>query len=1608
MQPTRHPARALTLGVALVALVGLACGRTPTSPPVVSIAFTYPDAGALLNTADNTDSTAPQGSIGITVTGQATGVAVGSAVSLKVDSNSPMESTVQANLGVSFPHVYLAGSATGLAHSLLLTVNDSGGAGPADAGITVTVVLGSACPVALSPGDSTLFNESGGTVTGFTVVQDTDLTTPGMQASLTVTGSGASCVDGTAVTLTVGSNPPLSGNLAGGQAVFNAVALPDTPIAALTDATQQLVVSASAGGVAALSHYVVDSTIPTAVITMPQNGASFGDSQDVDPNVPGLQIHVSGTTNGFGPQLDAGYVLTFQIIDGNGNPYVTHPTGPPQIAADGTFFAEIDLPNGTPTLAFKATGVTANVTISPPVQVTVSATPVITILRPGAGAILNSASNQVPASVQLVTFVTMNTTAATGTTVDVCSTVAPDAGAQACANAAVPMPAFEVGSTMANGQNTVLNSVVLADGQQTLYAGVNNVTSPGVTVIVHNAVPQITGVVVNNAFDGGGNTFLNHSNLDGGLGWTTVTVTLGTNDVFALPDGGSPSSLIIANTANAAMSFSALVDSQSLPAQAVVPVSLADAPYALQVSVTDPYGNSNDLTTMPNPADFDLLVKTALPSCNITSPLGPYFNVADNGGVENPGNVNLPVKVATSNATANTVSGAILSGQVVVDVDGTGGTPVAVNLSPVVQVPSPAGQGAHNLTGQITDPAGNPTQGCGNVSLNVATVNPTLVITATNPDGVSNGIPFYNGRDAGISIASTDAEPNQPVTVDVTIGTTTVQFASVPLTPPTTTTTLTNLPSGLEYLTATVTDLAGNVGTTADGGTPIQINASGCSLVVVTPSTNPAFFNGAGAVGGVASPPVTFYTPDCDGGTVTLSNTLDGGTTATNSLSTNVNTGLVTFNLSLHDGDEGSFFGTIASGQNTPTIFYQAKFTGPVVGAVTPDAGSVWVVAQTGNPNAGTTIDGGVLVLANQFVDQSKGLTDFQVSGLTNLGPVDSANHIGTASLTTAFPSATITYGPSFINAGQTSVDFPNAQLPAHDNGTVTLTLQDSAQNVTTVIWSVLTDVIPPGAPQLVASTRDPRAASFNLSWTATGDDNVSGAPGSNTPVTGYALGWSTTVNPTSETQFNQMTLDPGAASLAGAAVGSPQAYVLPGLPAFNSFFVELRAVDEVGNRSALTPASSVFTISDGGIPNTLQVATIAGPAGVRFGYAMANGDFNADGRGDLAIAATSPGSPGTVFVIPGNADLSTWNQDAGSIPGAQVLTSGGDAGDLFGYSMAVGDFNGDGIDDLAVGAPLFNSSQGLVELYFGSNTGLPAAASVTIFGDSAVQGSGLKSFGAMVANVGPIGSAGGVALLVGAPYEVDGGASYLFLGRTAANWGLINKLSQADTTFTSAANDGLGFRFGAVPLGDINNSGSPDFTVPASPAATLYLVEGGTLQSGAQSLLGTGALGTLSENLSCALGGGTYGSCFGGSALGNVPLATGGASLIVGEPALNTFYIFDFTPTNLSPTPVIIAPPALVGSSAYLGWSMAKSDINGDGHPDLLLGTQNNISPTGIFYFVNSGATPYFDQNPSANLLQPSASYFGFAVAAGNFTGGPQDVAGSDPFGLNQVWVYY
>jgi len=140
------------------------------------------------------------------------------------------------------------------------------------------------------------------------------------------------------------------------------------------------------------------------------------------------------------------------------------------------------------------------------------------------------------------------------------------------------------------------------------------------------------------------------------------------------------------------------------------------------------------------------------------------------------------------------------------------------------------------------------------------------------------------------------------------------------------------------------------------------------------------------------------------------------------------------------------------------------------------------------------------------------------------------------------------------------------------------------------------------------------------------------------------------------------------------------------------------------------------------------------------FGESLATGDFNGDGIADLAIGIPGENDQaGNVQILYGKwsglvYDLrpdnnQIWNQDSTNIKGE----SG--SGDHFGQSLAVGDFNRDTYDDLAIGVPFEDFKEscddtpagticveheavdaGAVNIIYGSSSGLTAKNNQIIY----------------------------------------------------------------------------------------------------------------------------------------------------------------------------------------------------------------------------------------------------------------------------------------------------
>jgi hypothetical protein len=105
-------------------------------------------------------------------------------------------------------------------------------------------------------------------------------------------------------------------------------------------------------------------------------------------------------------------------------------------------------------------------------------------------------------------------------------------------------------------------------------------------------------------------------------------------------------------------------------------------------------------------------------------------------------------------------------------------------------------------------------------------------------------------------------------------------------------------------------------------------------------------------------------------------------------------------------------------------------------------------------------------------------------------------------------------------------------------------------------------------------------------------------------------------------------------------------------------------------------------------------------PGGASYGMPLLVGDWNGDGRGDLATTAMRAGPPGRpdageVYVYFGDGNISGFINGASPAPGTQLIITGPHAGAHLGSYLQTADFNGDGIADLLLGAQNANGPGG-------------------------------------------------------------------------------------------------------------------------------------------------------------------------------------------------------------------------------------------------------------------------------------------------------------------------
>jgi hypothetical protein len=240
-------------------------------------------------------------------------------------------------------------------------------------------------------------------------------------------------------------------------------------------------------------------------------------------------------------------------------------------------------------------------------------------------------------------------------------------------------------------------------------------------------------------------------------------------------------------------------------------------------------------------------------------------------------------------------------------------------------------------------------------------------------------------------------------------------------------------------------------------------------------------------------------------------------------------------------------------------------------------------------------------------------------------------------------------------------------------------------------------------------------------------------------------------------------------------------------------------------------------------------------------------GDVDGDGLVDLMVGDTfhedSGWRAGRVFLVFGRT-IAASTTTPFSLRDADITFLAEAGQDYLGYGISsAGDVDGDGLDDILLGAPGNNSGgpgSGKAYLFLGrSLAGAPSAtvdvgeADLSFIGETPGDNAGFE-----VSFVGDVDGDGRAELLIGAYGSDDGGRdagkSYLFFGATvAASTSTELDLSEADMAFVGEElNDWSGYIVRSA--GDLDGDGLDDIIIgapgPDLENATSYVMLGSTL----------------------------------------------------------------------------------------------------------------------------------------------------------------------------------
>jgi len=467
------------------------------------------------------------------------------------------------------------------------------------------------------------------------------------------------------------------------------------------------------------------------------------------------------------------------------------------------------------------------------------------------------------------------------------------------------------------------------------------------------------------------------------------------------------------------------------------------------------------------------------------------------------------------------------------------------------------------------------------------------------------------------------------------------------------------------------------------------------------------------------------------------------------------------------------------------------------------------------------------------------------------------------------------------------------------------------------------------------------------------------------------------------------------------------------------------------------------------GWPPVVQLSNIDGINGFildginandRSGYAVsAAGDVNGDGFDDVIIGAfyADPGGradAGESYVVFGQAGPFPTNFALSSLNGSNgFVLEGIDSGDRSAQTVsAAGDINGDGFDDVIIGAvyadPMAGNAAGESYVVFGQAGPFPANFALSNLNGTngfILEGINAVDLSGAVSAAGDINGDGIDDLIIGARGADPGGKivageSYVVFGQTGLFPGIfaLSSLNGSNGFILEGidAFDSIGRAVGAV--GDINGDGFDDLIIGAGSADSMGVNDAG------ESYVVFGRTGAFPANFELSSLNGTNGFILEGidaydnsgkavSAAGDIN-GDGFDDLIIGadnadpfgaNEAGESYVVFG----RVGPYPANFALSSLNGTNGFTldgidafdisGFAVsAAGDINGDGFDDLIIGAYR-ADQTGAVYvgesYVVFGQKAPFPANLALSSLTGSNGFILEGIDAGDSSGRSVGAAG-------------